>query len=241
MDQLPDITRKQELLRGAARGIKGLSLRLHGATASALEGVLARGDRSLGPAIERAFRSGARFDSWDDQLKLDAWHEAFAFCEIDTERYLGTIPVTARLPWDHFDIGLEDGFLAREYRKALQSRLSPPCGKVAGMFIHHTNVSDAATDTRRLVCYDCGVACDMSKMRQQRIGFLTDMGALVPLRREASQPRPVPDPTDPGPSPHPIPDPVSPPAARRESAGTVSPALWQDGAVRPARAFGPDS
>ena len=28
--------------------------------------------------------------------------------------------------------GLEDGFLAREYRKALQNRLSPPCGKVAG-------------------------------------------------------------------------------------------------------------
>jgi radical SAM-linked protein len=90
---------------------------------------------------------------------------------------LGTIPVTARLPWDHFDIGLEDGFLAREYRKALASRLSPPCGKVKGMFIHHTNVPEARSDERKLVCYDCGIACDMSQMREERITFLEQLGA----------------------------------------------------------------
>jgi radical SAM-linked protein len=89
------------------------------------------------------------------------------------------------LPWDHFDIGLEQGFLAREYQKALKNRLSPPCGKAAGMFIHHTNVADASSDQRRLVCYDCGVACDMSRMREERITFLRDMGAIEPpqLRR----------------------------------------------------------
>jgi radical SAM-linked protein len=99
---------------------------------------------------------------------------------VDTERFLGTIPVTARVPWDHIDVGLEDGFLAREYRKALGSRLSPPCGKVRGMFVHHTNVADAAADSRRLVCYDCGVACDLGKMREERIGFLAKMGAAEP-------------------------------------------------------------
>src|SRR5688500_9883995 len=120
--------------------------------------------------------------------------------------YLGTIPVSARLPWDHLDIGLEDGFLAREYRKALHDRLSPPCGKVAGTFIHHTNVTDAAADARRLVCYDCGVACDLSRMREQRIEFLGKLGAfeadtrvrlpVVPHEAalEASQPGPIPDP-----------------------------------------------
>src|SRR6185436_318090 len=94
------------------------------------------------------------------------------------------LPVSARLPWDHFDIGLEQGFLAKEYRKALQSRLSPPCGKAAGMFIHHTNVRDASADERRLVCYDCGIACDMGKMRSERISFLEGMGAL-----DTSEPR----------------------------------------------------
>jgi hypothetical protein len=60
--------------------------------------------------------------------------------------FLGTIPVHARLPWDHIDVGLEDGFLLREYRKALKNRLSPPCGKVAGAFVHHTNLKDAHAD-----------------------------------------------------------------------------------------------
>src|SRR6187397_2136621 len=91
---------------------------------------------------------------------------------------LGTNPVTARLPWDHIDVGLEEGFLAREYRKALQSRLSPPCGKAAGAFIHHTNIEEAAADKRKLVCYDCGVACDMSQMRSERISFLGKLGAV---------------------------------------------------------------
>ncbi|HEX7668624.1 MAG TPA: TIGR03936 family radical SAM-associated protein, partial [Polyangiaceae bacterium] len=115
--------------------------------------------------------------------RLDVWQEALSHFEIDTSRFLGTIPVTARLPWDHIDVGLEDGFLAREYRKALASRLSPPCGKVKGMFVHHTNMEDASKDARRLVCYDCGVACDLGKMRDQRMQFLTKMGADKPGER----------------------------------------------------------
>ena len=92
--------------------------------------------------------------------------------------FSNTIPVDARVPWDHFDVGLERGFLAREYRKALRSRLSPPCGKAAGMFIHHTNAADAEADRRKLVCYDCGVACDLSKMREERVVFLRRLGAF---------------------------------------------------------------
>jgi radical SAM-linked protein len=181
-DSFDEVSRKQDLLREDASRVRGLKLRVHESTASVLEGVLARGDRKLGRVIERAFLHGAQFDSWDDQLKLEAWKEAFAFYGIEIAPYLGTIPVTARLPWDHFDIGLEDGFLAREYRRALASRLSPPCGKVAGMFVHHSNVQDAAADARKLVCYDCGVACDMTKMRSERVSFLSKLGATKPVR-----------------------------------------------------------
>ena len=176
-DAFDEVLRKQDMLREDASRVKGLKLRVHESTGSVLEGVLARGDRKLGLVIERAFLHGAQFDSWDDQLKLDAWKEALAFYGVQIAPYLATIPVTARLPWDHFDIGLEDGFLAREYRRALSSRLSPPCGKVAGMFIHHTNVEDATSDARKLVCYDCGIACDMTKMRADRVEFLNKLGA----------------------------------------------------------------
>lgn len=183
MDSLEEISRKQQLLRHEAAGSKSLGLRTHGAQTSVLEGVLARGDRRLSKVIERAFESGASFDSWEEHFRLDTWQEALAHFNVDTGLYLGTLPTGARLPWDHFDIGLEQGFLLREYRKALADRLSPPCGKVKGMFIHHTNTRDAKTDTRKLVCYDCGVACDLSRMREERIGFLTTMGATQPGQR----------------------------------------------------------
>lgn len=177
MDPLSEVARKQQILRETARGYKALKLRTHDADASVLEGIFARGDRPLADVLERAFRAGARFDSWDEKLRLDLWEEAFSHFGIDKARYLGTLPVTARLPWSHIDVGLDDGFLAREYRKALQNRLSPPCGKAAGAFIHHTNLEDAEADARRLVCYDCGVACDMSEMRDERLRFLDKLGA----------------------------------------------------------------
>jgi radical SAM-linked protein len=57
------------------------------------------------------------------------------------------------------------------------SRLSPPCGKAAGEFVHHTNLDDAEADSRKLVCYDCGVACDLSAMKRERLVQLTKLGA----------------------------------------------------------------
>ena len=177
MDLLDEVSRKQRILRDAVRGFKAVKLKVHEANASVLEGIYARGDRPLADVLERAYRNGARFDSWDEKLRLDIWEEAFVHFGTDRAKYLGTLPVTARLPWSHIDVGLEDGFLADEYRKALQNRLSPPCGKVAGAFVHHTNLEDANADARRLVCYDCGVACDMTQMRDERITFLTRLGA----------------------------------------------------------------
>src|SRR6188768_468100 len=185
MDDLEEVQRKQFMLRDALRRHKAIGLRLHDSTTSELEGVLARGDRRMADVIERAYRNGAFYDSWDDQFKKDVWLEAFAHFGIDTAPFLSTIPLDARLPWDHIDVGLEEGFLAREYRKALQSRLSPPCGKAKGMCIHHTNVEEASQDARKLVCYDCGIACDLTRMRQERVGFLQKMGAAAPGQRAA--------------------------------------------------------
>jgi radical SAM family uncharacterized protein/radical SAM-linked protein len=187
MDSLPEVARKQQILREGARGHKAVKLKTHDANASVLEGIFARGDRVLADVLERAWRCGARFDSWDDKIKFDVWEEAFTFHRIDRSRYLGTLPIHAALPWSHIDVGLEDGFLAREYRKALQDRLSPPCGKAAGDFIHHDNAQDARADQRRLVCYDCGVACDLTQMREERISFLEKLGAdkrALPVVRE---------------------------------------------------------
>jgi radical SAM family uncharacterized protein len=184
MDSHEEVQRKQRMLKDRVRN-SYVNLRMHDSEGSWLEGVIARGDRTLCDVIEDAYLAGARFDSWDEQLKLDAWRAAFQKHGVEPARFLGTIPVDARLPWDHLDVGLEEGFLAREYRKALQNRLSPPCGKVAGTFIHHTNEHDHDADTRRLVCYDCGVACDLGRMRERRGELLVQLGAKVPRANEA--------------------------------------------------------
>jgi radical SAM family uncharacterized protein/radical SAM-linked protein len=180
MDTEDRVLEKQRWLTEEAKAAKGVELRMHDSRTSWLEGVFARGDRKLGRVLLRAYQNGARFDSWEDQLRIDVWEEAFRAEGIDPRAYLGTIPVSARLPWSHIDVGLEEGFLLREYRKALKSRLSPPCGKVAGAFTHHTNLEDAEKDRRKLVCYDCGIACDLSAMRSERLVYLRKLGADKP-------------------------------------------------------------
>jgi radical SAM family uncharacterized protein/radical SAM-linked protein len=184
-DPLAEITRKQSILRHTAARDRGLRLKHHHSGISFIEGMLARGDRRLSDVIETVWRAGARFDGWDECFDLERWETALAQHGVDVAAYMGTRPVTARLPWDHIDVGLEEGFLLGEYKKALKSRLSPPCGKVAGQLIHHTNLEDAEPDRKRLVCYDCGVACDLSKMREDRLIALRGLGATTrPVRRE---------------------------------------------------------
>ncbi|HVK73618.1 MAG TPA: TIGR03960 family B12-binding radical SAM protein [Kofleriaceae bacterium] len=175
-DAHDEIVRKQRLLRQTVRDGK-LRLKYHDSGISWIEGLLARGDRRLADVIEDVWRRGARFDGWDEVFDLGRWQEVLAERGVDVEAYHGTRPVSARLPWDHIDVGLEDGFLLQEYRKALKSRSSPPCGKVAGMLVHHTNLEDAEPDRRKLVCYDCGVACDLTRMRADRLVALRALGA----------------------------------------------------------------
>ncbi len=93
---------------------------MHDGDTSWLEAVFARGDRSLAAVLERAYSAGARFDSWEDQKRMALWEDAFRTEGVDPAKYLGTIPVTARLPWDHIDVGLEEGFLAARVPEGAQ-------------------------------------------------------------------------------------------------------------------------
>src|SRR5262249_43355779 len=119
---------------------------------------------------------------------FDVWMRGLEELGIDKYTYLRTIPLDARLPWDHIDVGLAPDFLAKEYQRALRNRLSPPCGKPFRAKVHHTNLEEAVADQRRLVCFDCGIACDMSKMREERIQFLTRLEAFRPEKPSSTPP-----------------------------------------------------
>ena len=183
MDDLPEILRKQKLLQGEARDPR-IKLKWHDAKTSHVEAIVTRGDRRIADVIEYAFRKGCRFDSWSSE-NFDVWMQGLEELQIDKGIYLRTLPMDARLPWDHIDVGLAPGFLSKEYQRALKNRLSPPCGKPFRAKVHPTNLEDAIADKRRLVCFDCGIACDMTKMREERVQFLTQLEAFKKPEGEA--------------------------------------------------------
>ena len=105
-----------ELLRRRKR-LRSVQLRCHDIESSLLEGVLCRGDRRLGEAIELAWRRGAGFDAWAEQLRPELWWQALADAGIDVERNPCTAPTPPTpLPWDHIGIRQGREYLHREAR-----------------------------------------------------------------------------------------------------------------------------
>jgi radical SAM family uncharacterized protein/radical SAM-linked protein len=184
MDSRDETARKHGLLFEHARRLR-VELRTHENTQSHLEAIFARGDRACAEVLERAFKLGCRFDGWSEGFRVDLWQQAMdeekAAHGFDPERYLGAIPETARLPWDHIDVGVQGGFLRKELHRAMKDKVSPPCGKPVGRLLHPASVADAeSAGERKLVCYDCGVACDLGEMKRQRLFFLRRMNAWSP-------------------------------------------------------------
>jgi radical SAM family uncharacterized protein/radical SAM-linked protein len=181
MITLPEIERKQNLLFGLSKKYK-LNFRKHVAKISYLEGIVSRGDRRVAGIIFDAWTRGARFDGWRETFDYNLWIECVEKSGIDVNYMLGTIPMKGRLPWDHIDVGLEAKFLEREWLKATHNRLSPPCGKVHRHIVHHSDLESLEKtfdiDKKRLVCYSCGVECDLKGMVEERRDFLTSMNAL---------------------------------------------------------------
>lgn len=126
-DTMEQLKGKQQLLLESVKSRK-ISVSYHDARTSFLEGVFARGDRRLCDVMERAWRKGCRFDSWDECFSFEKWMEAFEECGVDPYFY------TSRkrnydeiLPWDHMDYGIGKKFFQKEAEKAYQSVTTPHC------------------------------------------------------------------------------------------------------------------
>ncbi len=186
MDDIPEIEKKHGTLRKLTK-VPGMTFRWHDPTTSHIEGIMSRGDRVISDVIELAWSKGCRFDGWSDRLRFDLWMESIEELKIDRFRYLNTIPIDARLPWDHIDCGVEEKFLKREYQRSLKDRTSHPCGKPGKRLTHYNNIEEASEDQRRLVCYDCGIACDLSRMKSERIEYLETLDAHLDPDADSSQ------------------------------------------------------
>lgn len=126
-DTMEQLKAKQHLLLESVKSRK-ISVSYHDARTSFLEGVFARGDRRLCDVMERAWRKGCRFDSWDECFSFEKWMEAFEECGVDPYFY------TSRkrnydeiLPWDHMDYGIGKKFFQKEAEKAYESVTTSHC------------------------------------------------------------------------------------------------------------------
>ncbi|MFO7629596.1 MAG: TIGR03960 family B12-binding radical SAM protein [Prochlorococcaceae cyanobacterium] len=140
-----EFRRRQELLRGALRQLRGLKTNFTDVRLSAIEDFIGRGDRRLAAVIEAAWRAGAGLDAWFEsaersygawtgaieaaglggryrQLELGAWSAAEAMQAADLEAFC-----RQSLPWDHIDSGLDKRWLAEDLQRALAATVVPDC------------------------------------------------------------------------------------------------------------------
>lgn len=131
-DRMETVAEKQKYLRSLIKS-KKIHLSCHEDHTSFLEAVFARGDRRLADVIEAAWRSGCRFDSWDEGFDYDKWMRAFENAGIDPHFYANRKRGDGEVfPWDHIDFGIRKAFLLRENKKAYENKTSPNCRENCG-------------------------------------------------------------------------------------------------------------
>ena len=127
MIPLEEIREKQEhIKRKLSRS--GLRVKWHDARLSFWEGVLSRGGRPLGDFLLRLSEEGAYLDGWTDQFSGETWERVAG--EFDPKVLysgLGAWEPAALFPWDVISMGVRRDYLWKEYEKALEAAVSPPC------------------------------------------------------------------------------------------------------------------
>ncbi|MDO4542951.1 MAG: TIGR03960 family B12-binding radical SAM protein [Clostridia bacterium] len=125
---LEEIVRKQQLLKGAIKGVRAAELHCHPSKLSELEACFSRGDQRLSGVLVSAYQKGCRFDSWAEHFKPDKWLEAFEQNGVTIEEYAHRErPLDEELPWAHIDAVVTPEYLKCEWQRALKGVTTPDC------------------------------------------------------------------------------------------------------------------
>lgn len=118
---------KQQFLSGKIRN-RRIQYNCHDAKLSALEGIVARGDRRVGQIIYEAWKNGCKFDGWSEYFDYDKWADAIDKTGLDADFYnLRTREREEIMPWDFIDIGVTKDFLWKEWERAIEEQVTPNC------------------------------------------------------------------------------------------------------------------
>ena len=109
----------REILRGMSRRTC-VSFKFHRIERSVLETVIVRGDSRVGRVIERAWRSGARLDAWNEHWDWEKWRAALEAEGVNLDDYAHKpLPLDARLPWSHIAGPRSDAYLRDQYERMM--------------------------------------------------------------------------------------------------------------------------
>jgi radical SAM superfamily enzyme YgiQ (UPF0313 family) len=112
----------QEIVQGRVRTLQkrlkkqGIAVKSESPRWSAIQAILSRGDRRLGPVL--TLLSG-------DSPKH--WHRAFADYGLQSEDLLGARAPDEPLPWEFIDTGVSVAYLRREWERAQTRTLTSAC------------------------------------------------------------------------------------------------------------------
>jgi radical SAM family uncharacterized protein len=162
-DTAESITAKQELLKSQLRG-KGLKLTWTQPEETMVEAWLSRGDRRLAEVIFEAWKRGAKFDAWKDQLNNSAWLEAFKKVGLEPGFYTHRErSVTENLPWDHISTTVRKSFMIQDLERSHAGETLEDC---------------------RDGCYACGILPTFADLRRDNPGESWGCPDVSPRRRK---------------------------------------------------------
>jgi radical SAM family uncharacterized protein/radical SAM-linked protein len=92
-----------------------------------IEFLLTRGDSSIGDLIHQAYLEGTLMDGWAEYFDFSKWQRAIVESKCDVDSLTREIPIEKELPWSFIDIGVQLGFLKKEYKKSKNGEQTPDC------------------------------------------------------------------------------------------------------------------
>ncbi len=113
---------------------KNIEVSYHPPFLSVLEGIISRGDESVGEIIAEAYQEGARLDAWDEHIDRDLWRRVLDDYnkrrgEGAWQSFLAQREEDAILPWREISLNVSPGWLKREKQKAQRNDLTSICNE----------------------------------------------------------------------------------------------------------------
>jgi radical SAM family uncharacterized protein len=150
-DTRVNILEKQALLKRQLLKDKSIKLSWTKPEDTLLEAWLTRGDRRMSEVIYSAWKNGAKFDAWGDEVKIqDAWLPAFEEHGLDPAFYTHRQRRTDEVfPWEHITAAVRKNFLFQDFRQSLEGQIRVDC---------------------RLNCFACGILPTFANLRRENPG-----------------------------------------------------------------------